>query len=132
MSRLNSRTRLPVLALAWACLLAPAWAAAPANGPLQAYRGLERIEGAPALRFPPCEPVWPQRRLPRESSIFARLREEWILTDRLLGRITGAAADAADAGAAVRALQHHVEHELPRASRTEPRLTGAAALDRGR
>ncbi len=38
----------------------------------------------------------------------------------------------AEAGAAVRALQHHVEHELPRASRTEPRLTGAAALDRGR
>lgn len=37
----------------------------------------------------------------------------------------------ADAGAAIRALQHHVEHELPRASRTEPRPTGTASLGRG-
>lgn len=36
-----------------------------------------------------------------------------------------------DAGAAVRALQRHVEHELPRASRIEPRLAGTADLGQG-
>ncbi len=34
---------------------------------------------APGLRFPPYEPVWPERRLPREASIFARLRERDVL-----------------------------------------------------
>jgi polyphosphate kinase len=34
---------------------------------------------APALRFPPFEPAWPQAQLPRQQSIFARLRERDVL-----------------------------------------------------
>ncbi len=51
------------------------------NGPVNLGRLNQLIDQAeaPALRFPPCEPVWPQRRLPRESSIFARLRERDVL-----------------------------------------------------
>lgn len=51
-ARPNRRWRGPLAwALLGACLLAPvpAGAAAPAGGPLQSFRGLERIEGAPAL-----------------------------------------------------------------------------------
>jgi polyphosphate kinase len=45
------------------------------NGPVNLVRLNELIDqaDAPALRFPPYEPVWPQGRLPREDSVFARL-----------------------------------------------------------
>lgn len=55
------------------------------NGPVNLVRLNQLIDQAtdvdPAasLRFPPHEPVWPQRRLPREQSIFARLREADVL-----------------------------------------------------
>ena len=51
------------------------------NGPVNLGRLNQLIDQAeaPALRFPAYEPVWPQRRLPRESSIFARLRERDVL-----------------------------------------------------
>ncbi len=55
------------------------------NGPVNLVRlnqlidqALERKEG-PALRFPPHEPLWPQGRLPRGRSMFARLREQDVL-----------------------------------------------------
>ncbi len=51
------------------------------NGPVNLVRLNELIDlaDAPALRFPPYEPVWPQGRLPRQDSIFARLREGDVL-----------------------------------------------------
>jgi polyphosphate kinase len=47
------------------------------NGPVNLVRLNELIDqaDAPALRFAPYEPVWPQGRLPRQDSIFARLRQ---------------------------------------------------------
>ena len=46
------------------------------HGPVNLVRLTELIDqaDAPALRFPPYEPVWPQGRLPRQDSIFARLK----------------------------------------------------------
>jgi polyphosphate kinase len=54
----------------------PASALYKVNGPVNLVRLTELIDqaDAPALRFPPYEPVWPQGRLPRQDSIFARLR----------------------------------------------------------
>jgi polyphosphate kinase len=47
------------------------------NGPVNLVRLNELIDQAhaPALRFPAYEPAWPERRLPRHSSIFQRLQE---------------------------------------------------------
>ncbi len=47
------------------------------NGPVNLVRLVELIDQAhaPALRFPAYEPTWPERRLPRHSSIFQRLHE---------------------------------------------------------
>ncbi len=46
------------------------------NGPVNLVRLNELIDqaDAPAMRFPPNEPVWPQRRLPRDHSIFEQLK----------------------------------------------------------
>ena len=46
------------------------------NGPVNLVRLTELIDqaDAPALRFAPYEPLWPQGRLPRQDSVFARLR----------------------------------------------------------
>ncbi|HEX6703663.1 MAG TPA: polyphosphate kinase 1 [Albitalea sp.] len=46
------------------------------NGPVNLVRLNQLIDqaDAPALRFPPFEGVWPQGRLPRQQSIFTRLR----------------------------------------------------------
>jgi polyphosphate kinase len=51
------------------------------NGPVNLVRLNELIDqaDAPALRFPPYEPVWPQDRLPRQDSIFSRLRAGDVL-----------------------------------------------------
>jgi polyphosphate kinase len=55
------------------------------NGPVNLVRLNQLIDQAtdigytPALRFAPHEPAWPQRRMPRERSIFARLREGDVL-----------------------------------------------------
>ena len=51
------------------------------NGPVNLVRLNQLIDQAeaPALRFVPHEPAWPERRLPRERSIFARLREADVL-----------------------------------------------------
>jgi polyphosphate kinase len=51
------------------------------NGPVNLVRLNQLIDqaDAPALRFPPYEPVWPQGRLPRGISTFARLREADVL-----------------------------------------------------
>ena len=51
------------------------------NGPVNLVRLNELIDlaVAPGLRFPPYEPVWPQRRLARGASIFARLRQGDVL-----------------------------------------------------
>ncbi len=51
------------------------------NGPVNLVRLNELIElaAAPAFRFPPYEPAWPQRRLARGSSIFARLQAGDVL-----------------------------------------------------
>lgn len=51
------------------------------NGPVNLVRLNELIDlaDADALRFPRYEPVWPQGRLPREESIFARLRRGDVL-----------------------------------------------------
>jgi polyphosphate kinase len=51
------------------------------NGPVNLVRLNELIDqaDAPALRFAPYEPVWPQGRLPREDSIFARLHAGDVL-----------------------------------------------------
>jgi polyphosphate kinase len=51
------------------------------NGPVNLVRLNQLIDqaDAPDLRFPPYDPVWPQGRLPRGTSIFARLREADVL-----------------------------------------------------
>jgi polyphosphate kinase len=51
------------------------------NGPVNLVRLNQLIDqaDAPDLRFPSYEPVWPERRLPRDASIFARLRERDVL-----------------------------------------------------
>jgi polyphosphate kinase len=51
------------------------------NGPVNLVRLNQLIDqaDAPALRFPPHEGLWPQGRLPRERSMFARLRERDVL-----------------------------------------------------
>jgi polyphosphate kinase len=51
------------------------------NGPVNLVRLNELIDQADAepLRFPAYEPRWPELRLPRERSIFARLRETDVL-----------------------------------------------------
>lgn len=51
------------------------------NGPVNLVRLNQLIDqaDADALRFPRFEPAWPQRRLPRERSIFERLRESDVL-----------------------------------------------------
>ena len=54
----------------------PAGALYRVNGPVNLVRLNELIDSAdaPALRFAPFEPAWPQGRLPRGSSILERLR----------------------------------------------------------
>jgi polyphosphate kinase len=51
------------------------------NGPVNLVRLNELIDlaDAPSLRFPPYEGVWPQGRLPRQHSIFARLKNGDVL-----------------------------------------------------
>ena len=51
------------------------------DGPVNLVRLNQLIDQAeaPALRFPPYEPVWPQGRLPRGQSIFARLADGDVL-----------------------------------------------------
>ncbi|MFM2058385.1 MAG: polyphosphate kinase 1 [Pseudomonadota bacterium] len=51
------------------------------NGPVNLGRlnTLIDLTQAPALRFAPHEPAWPQGRLPRQRSIFACLRERDVL-----------------------------------------------------
>src|SRR5262249_26553953 len=51
------------------------------NGPVNLVRLNELIDlaDAPALRFPPFEGVWPQGRLPRQHSIFQRLKSGDVL-----------------------------------------------------
>jgi len=51
------------------------------NGPVNLVRLNELIDQADgaALRFPPFEPRWPEDRLPRGQSIFARLRQGDVL-----------------------------------------------------
>src|SRR6267142_2639121 len=51
------------------------------NGPVNLVRLNQLIDqaDAPALRFPAFEGVWPQGRLPRQESIFARLRKGDVL-----------------------------------------------------
>lgn len=48
------------------------------DGPVNLVRLVQLIDQADAdrLRFPRHEPAWPERRLPRGGSIFARLRDE--------------------------------------------------------
>src|SRR5439155_97892 len=59
----------------------PASALYKVNGPVNLVRLTELIDqaDAPALRFPPYEPVWPQGRLPRQDSVFAQLRRGDVL-----------------------------------------------------
>jgi polyphosphate kinase len=51
------------------------------HGPVNLVRLTELIEqaDAPALRFLPYEPAWPQGRLPRHDSMFARLKQGDVL-----------------------------------------------------
>jgi len=55
------------------------------NGPVNLVRLNQLIDqctdvaDGPALRFPPFTPAWPESRLPRQSSIFDRLRERDVL-----------------------------------------------------
>jgi polyphosphate kinase len=51
------------------------------NGPVNLVRLNQLIDqaDAPALRFPAFEGAWPQGRLPRQESIFARLRHNDVL-----------------------------------------------------
>ena len=51
------------------------------NGPVNLVRLNQLIDqaDAPALRFPPFEPAWPQDTLPRQQSMFDRLREGDVL-----------------------------------------------------
>ena len=53
------------------------------NGPVNLVRLVQLIDQATAdghrgvpLRFAPCEPIWPEQRLPRGASIFQRLAQE--------------------------------------------------------
>lgn len=59
----------------------PAAALYRVNGPVNLVRLNQLIDQADAdrLRFPPFEPAWPEKRLPRGSSIFARLRKGDLL-----------------------------------------------------
>ncbi|MEJ6005582.1 polyphosphate kinase 1 [Paucibacter sp. AS339] len=59
----------------------PAAALYRVNGPVNLVRLNELIDqtDAPALRFEPHEPVWPQGQLPRQKSIFDRLRKGDVL-----------------------------------------------------
>jgi polyphosphate kinase len=59
----------------------PAAALYRVNGPVNLGRLNELIDqtDVPALRFPLFEPVWPQRRLARQKSIFEQLREGDVL-----------------------------------------------------
>jgi len=51
------------------------------NGPVNLVRLNQVIDlaDAPHLRFPAAEPGWPERRLPRDRSIMARMREADVL-----------------------------------------------------
>ncbi len=51
------------------------------NGPVNLVRLNQLIDqtDAPTLRFPPFEPAWPQATLPRQQSMFERLREGDVL-----------------------------------------------------
>ncbi|WP_372524832.1 polyphosphate kinase 1 [Piscinibacter sp.] len=51
------------------------------NGPVNLVRLNQLIDqaDAPSLRFPPFEGVWPQSRLPRQQSMFVRLRDGDVL-----------------------------------------------------
>jgi polyphosphate kinase len=51
------------------------------DGPVNLVRLNELIDlaSAPALRFPPFEPVWPRSCLPRGDSMFARIRDSDVL-----------------------------------------------------
>ncbi|WP_246312507.1 polyphosphate kinase 1 [Pseudaquabacterium terrae] len=51
------------------------------NGPVNLVRLNQLIDQveSPELRFPPYEPAWPERRLPRGQSILARLRQGDVL-----------------------------------------------------
>ncbi len=51
------------------------------NGPVNLVRLNQLIDqvDAPALRFLPCKPTWPEAELPRGSSILARLRQGDVL-----------------------------------------------------
>ena len=51
------------------------------NGPVNLVRLNQLIDqtDAPALRFPPFEPAWPQESLPRQQSMFDRLRAGDVL-----------------------------------------------------
>ena len=51
------------------------------NGPVNLVRLNELIDqaDAPALRFAPYEPFWPEGRLPRQLSMFSRLRGQDVL-----------------------------------------------------
>jgi polyphosphate kinase len=51
------------------------------NGPVNLVRLNQLIDQveAPALRFPPFEPAWPEKRLPRGESIIAKVRRTDIL-----------------------------------------------------
>ena len=59
----------------------PAAALYRVNGPVNLVRLNELIDQAeaPALRFPPFEPAWPEHRLPQHKSIFERLRKGDVL-----------------------------------------------------
>ncbi|MDP3821306.1 MAG: polyphosphate kinase 1 [Burkholderiales bacterium] len=51
------------------------------NGPVNLVRLNQLIDqtDAPTLRFPPFEPAWPQATLPRQQSMFERVREGDVL-----------------------------------------------------
>jgi polyphosphate kinase len=63
----------------------PAAALYKVNGPVNLVRLNELIDqasddgAAPALRFAPFEPAWPESSLPRQSAIFDRVRERDVL-----------------------------------------------------
>jgi polyphosphate kinase len=59
----------------------PAAALYRVNGPVNLVRLNQLIDqaDAPSLRFPPFEGVWPQGRLPRQQSIFTRLKSGDVL-----------------------------------------------------
>ncbi|MEP6873019.1 MAG: polyphosphate kinase 1 [Burkholderiales bacterium] len=59
----------------------PAAALYKVNGPVNLVRLNQLIDqaDAPELRFPPFESAWPESRLPRQTSMFDRLRERDVL-----------------------------------------------------